>query len=56
MEVLENMEFMNNSDDFVFDTRVLFQIVAKEYNPEWDKTHIIVILMIPYFKTIDSKV
>jgi glycosyltransferase involved in cell wall biosynthesis len=28
-EVLEEIDFMNNSDDFVFDTEVLFQIVEK---------------------------
>lgn len=30
--VLENINFINNSDDFVFDTEVLFQIVEKGYN------------------------
>lgn len=30
-EVLEKIDFMNNSDDFVFDTQVLFQIVEKKY-------------------------
>ncbi len=30
-EVLENIEFMSNSDDFVFETQVLFQIVEKGY-------------------------
>ncbi len=30
-EVLENIDFINNSDDFVFDTQVLFQIVEKDY-------------------------
>jgi len=30
-EVLENIDFMNNSNDFVFDTQVLFQIVEKKY-------------------------
>jgi len=30
-EVLENIDFMSNSDDFVFDTQVLFQIVEKGY-------------------------
>lgn len=30
-EVLENIDFMSNSDDFVFDTQVLFQIVEKRY-------------------------
>ncbi|MFA4975779.1 MAG: glycosyltransferase family 2 protein [Candidatus Paceibacterota bacterium] len=30
-EVLENIDFENNSDDFVFDTQVLFQIIEKEY-------------------------
>jgi glycosyltransferase involved in cell wall biosynthesis len=30
-EVLEEIDFMNNSDDFVFDTEVLFQIVEKGY-------------------------
>ncbi|MFA5928752.1 MAG: glycosyltransferase family 2 protein [Candidatus Margulisiibacteriota bacterium] len=30
-EVLKNIDFMNNSDDFVFDSEVLFQIIAKGY-------------------------
>ena len=30
-EVLENIDFMNNSNDFVFDTQVLFKIVEKGY-------------------------
>jgi len=30
-EVLEQIDFANNSDDFVFDTQVLFQAVEKEY-------------------------
>lgn len=30
-EVLENIDFMSNSDDFVFDTQVLFQIVENGY-------------------------
>jgi len=30
-EVLENIDFQNNSDDFVFDSQVLFQIVANKY-------------------------
>lgn len=30
-EVLENIDFMKNSDDFVFDTQVLFQIIEKGY-------------------------
>lgn len=30
-EVLENIDFMNNSDDFVFDSEVLFQVVEKGY-------------------------
>lgn len=30
-EVLENINFMSNSDDFVFDTQVLFQIVENRY-------------------------
>ncbi|HEY5616204.1 MAG TPA: glycosyltransferase family 2 protein [Bacteroidota bacterium] len=30
-EVLEAIDFMNNSDDFVFDTQVLFQIVELGY-------------------------
>lgn len=30
-EVLENISFMNNSNDFVFDTEVLFQIIEKGY-------------------------
>ncbi len=29
--VLENINWQNNSDDFVFDSQVLFQIVAKQY-------------------------
>jgi len=31
-EVLENIDFKNNSDDFVFDTEVLFQIIEKGYD------------------------
>ena len=31
-EVLENIDFMNNSDDFIFDTQVLFQIIEKKYH------------------------
>jgi len=31
-EVLENIDFMSNSNDFVFDTEVLFQIVEKKYS------------------------
>ena len=30
-EVLENIDFQNNSNDFVFDTQVLFQIIEKKY-------------------------
>jgi len=30
-EVLENIKFQNNSDDFVFDSQVLFQIIAHRY-------------------------
>jgi glycosyltransferase involved in cell wall biosynthesis len=30
-EVLEKIDFKNNSDDFVFDSQVLFQIIEKEY-------------------------
>jgi len=30
-EVLENIDFMKNSNDFVFDTEVLFQIIEKGY-------------------------
>ncbi len=30
-EVLENIDFTSNSDDFVFDSQVLFQIVKKGY-------------------------
>ncbi|MBU4536865.1 glycosyltransferase family 2 protein [Patescibacteria group bacterium] len=30
-EVLESIDFENNSNDFVFDTQVLFQIVEKKY-------------------------
>ena len=30
-EVLEKIDFMKNSDDFVFDTQVLFQITEKGY-------------------------
>lgn len=30
-EVLKNIDFINNSDDFVFDSQVLFQIVEKGY-------------------------
>ncbi len=29
--VLENIDFMKNSDDFVFDTQVLFKIIEKGY-------------------------
>jgi len=29
--VLENIDFMKNSNDFVFDTEVLFQIIEKGY-------------------------
>ncbi len=29
--VLENIDFMKNSDDFVFDSQVLFQIIEKDY-------------------------
>ena len=29
--VLENITFKDNSDDFVFDSQILFQIVAKKY-------------------------
>lgn len=31
-EVLESIDFINNSDDFVFDTEVLFQIIEKGYH------------------------
>jgi len=31
-EVLESIDFMKNSDDFVFDSQVLFQIIAKGYS------------------------
>ena len=31
-EVLEKIDFMNNSDDFVFDTQVLFQVIEKKYS------------------------
>jgi len=30
-EVLEKIDFANNSDDFVFDSQVLFQIIGKGY-------------------------
>jgi len=30
-EVLETIDFMNNSDDFVFDTQVLFQIIERGF-------------------------
>ncbi len=30
-EVLEQIDFINNSDDFVFDSQVMFQIVAKGF-------------------------
>jgi glycosyltransferase involved in cell wall biosynthesis len=30
-EVLESIDFMNNSNDFVFDSEVLFQIIEKGY-------------------------
>lgn len=30
-KVLEDIDFMNNSDDFVFDSQILFQIVEKGY-------------------------
>ena len=30
-EVLENIDFENNSDDFVFDSQVLFQVIEKDY-------------------------
>lgn len=30
-EVLEKIDFVNNSDDFIFDTQVLFQIIEKRY-------------------------
>jgi len=30
-EVLENIDFENNSDDFVFDSQVLFQVIGKDY-------------------------
>lgn len=30
-EVLENIDWIKNSDDFVFDTQILFQIVEKGY-------------------------
>ncbi|MBI5214347.1 MAG: glycosyltransferase family 2 protein [Ignavibacteriae bacterium] len=30
-EVLEQIDFMSNSDDFVFDSQVMFQIVAKGF-------------------------
>jgi len=30
-EVLESIDFVSNSDDFVFDTQVLFQIIGKGY-------------------------
>lgn len=31
-KVLEDINFMANSDDFVFDTQILFQIIEKGYN------------------------
>jgi len=30
-EVLENIDFMKNSDDFVFDSQILFQIIERGY-------------------------
>lgn len=30
-EVLENVDFLKNSDDFVFDSQILFQIIEKGY-------------------------
>jgi len=30
-EVLENVNWQNNSDDFVFDSQMLFKIIAKKY-------------------------
>ncbi|MCX6790504.1 MAG: glycosyltransferase family 2 protein [Candidatus Kaiserbacteria bacterium] len=30
-EVLEDIDFMHNSDDFVFDTQILFQAIEKSY-------------------------
>ena len=30
-EVLENIDFENNSNDFVFDSQVLFQVIGKDY-------------------------
>ncbi len=30
-EVLENIDFLKNSDDFVFDSQILFQIIEKGY-------------------------
>lgn len=30
-EVLENIDFLHNSDDFVFDSQILFQIVERGY-------------------------
>lgn len=30
-EVLENIDWIKNSDDFVFDTQILFQIIGKGY-------------------------
>ena len=30
-EVLQNIDFLNNSDDFIFDTEILFQIIEKKY-------------------------
>src|ERR1035437_6029009 len=30
-EVLEHIDFMHNSDDFVFDTQILFQAIEKNY-------------------------
>jgi hypothetical protein len=29
--VLENIDFMKNSDDFVFDTQILFQIISQGF-------------------------
>ncbi|MBU0998857.1 glycosyltransferase family 2 protein [Patescibacteria group bacterium] len=31
-EVLEKIDFIHNSDDFVFDTQILFQIIEKGYH------------------------
>ena len=30
-EVLENIDFLKNSDDFLFDSQILFQIIEKGY-------------------------